>query len=320
VSVPPSLGPPELPVVGPAVVTLGVFDGVHAGHRAMLEATRVAAAERGVASVAIVFDPPPDEVLRPGNVVERLAPLGEVLGRISDDCGIGHALPLRFDDALRSLAPEEFLDAIAGSIQLRALVMSPESAFGRGRAGTVARLRQIGAERGFEVLTVDPVVADGSVVSSSRLRELITAGDVAAAGRIGSVPYLEGEVVAGDHRGRGLGYPTANLSFDYRPAVPANGIYVGRAAVPDRGVGQGHPALVSIGVRPTFHTEGTVLVEVHLLDFDGDLYGATLELEVLERLREERRFETVDQLVAQMHRDEASARRFLGLPPRQAPG
>jgi riboflavin kinase/FMN adenylyltransferase len=310
------LAPSALPRVGPAAVTLGVFDGVHAGHRAMLEATRAAAHVRGAASVALVFDPPPDEILRPGLVVPRLAPLATVLQRITDACRVDHALPLRFDDALRSLSPEEFLDAIGQSIELRALIMSPESAFGRGRAGTVDRMRAVGSERGFEVVTVDPVVAGGEVVSSSRLRALVAAGDVAAAGRIGSVPYLEGRVVEGDHRGRSLGYPTANLAFDYRPAIPANGIYVGRAGVPERGVAEGHPALVSVGVRPTFHDEGIVLVEVHLLDFDGDLYGAVLRLELLERLRDERRFTDVAELVAQMRRDEADARRFLGLPGR----
>ena len=300
-----------LPRIGPAVVTLGVFDGVHRGHQAMLDATRGVAAERGVASVAFVFDPPPDEVLRPGTVVPRLAPLATVLARIGEDCEVTRALALRFDDALRSRTPEEFLDGIGASVDLQALVMSPESAFGRGRTGTVPRLREIGAQRGFDVVTVDPVIVDGGVVSSSRIRALVAAGDVAAAGRMGYPPHLEGTVVEGDHRGRALGYPTANLAFDYAPAMPALGIYVGKAAVPERGVAAGHPALVSIGVRPTFHDEGVVLVEAHLLDFDGDLYGARLHLDLLERLRDEQRFDGVDALVAQMRRDEQEARGFL---------
>ncbi len=120
-------------------------------------------------------------------------------------------------------------------------------------------------------------------------------------------------MIEGDHRGRELGYPTANLRFDYTPALPPLGVYTGRVSVPERGVGPGHPALVSIGTRPTFHDAGQLLVEVHLLDYDGDLYGAALELELLHRLREERRFASADELVTQMHRDEADARARLGL-------
>lgn len=306
----------ELPHIGEAAVTLGVFDGVHLGHRAMLQATRDAARERGIASVALVFEPPPDEVLHPGTRVARLAPMPTVLERIRQDCGIDHVIPLRFDDALRGLSPEEFLDAVGRAIVLRALIMSPESAFGRGRAGTVERMTELGVERGFGVVTVGRVVVDGEEVSSSRIRVLIAAGQVAAAGRCGYPPRLEGEVVPGDRRGRSLGFPTANMAFDYLPAMPAIGIYVGRVTVPERGVGPGHPALVSIGVRPTFHPEGGVLVEANLLDYEGDLYGTWLELDLLERLRDERRFEGVDELVAQMRRDEAAARDFLGLPER----
>jgi riboflavin kinase/FMN adenylyltransferase len=131
--------------------------------------------------------------------------------------------------------------------------------------------------------------------------------------RLGRPAYLLGTVIEGDHRGRELGYPTANLRFDYTPALPPLGVYTGRVSVPERGVGPGHPALVSIGTRPTFHDAGQLLVEVHLLDYDGDLYGAVLELELLHRLREERRFASADELVTQMHRDEADARARLGL-------
>jgi riboflavin kinase / FMN adenylyltransferase len=120
-------------------------------------------------------------------------------------------------------------------------------------------------------------------------------------------------VVVGDRRGRSLGYPTANLAFDYAPAMPALGIYVGQVAVPERGVGPGHPGLVSVGVRPTFHDDGRVLVEVHLLDFDGDLYGTRLQVDLLERLREERRFEDAAALIEEMQRDEAAARSYLGI-------
>ncbi|HEX2142381.1 MAG TPA: riboflavin kinase, partial [Candidatus Limnocylindria bacterium] len=265
------------------------------------------------AAVALVFEPHPDEVLRPGTRVPRLAPLHTTLERILRDQGLDHAIPLRFDDALRSLAAEEFLAAMAPSVQLRALIMSPESAFGRNRGGTVERMRQHGEEIGFEVVTVEPVLVDGEVVSSTRQRTAIAAGDVAGALALGYPPRLEGTVVVGDRRGRLLGYPTANLAFDYLPAMPARGIYVGWASVPERGVGPQHPALVSVGVRPTFHNTDDVLVEVHLLDFDGDLYGAVLAVDLLARLRDELRFESAEELVDQMRRDEAAGRAFLAM-------
>jgi riboflavin kinase/FMN adenylyltransferase len=313
-----AVGLGELPVVGPAVLTMGVFDGVHRGHAAMLEATREAAAERGTDSVALVFDPPPDEVLHPGDRVPRLAPLPTVLHRIHADLGVGHAVPLRFDDELRSRPAEDFIAALAPAIAPRGLVMSPESAFGRDRGGTVDRMRELGRERGFEVIAVEPVLAGGEPISSTRLRRLVADGEVAAVAQLGYPPRLEGTVVEGDRRGRELGFPTANLRFDYLPAMPRLGIYLGQVSVPERRVGPRHPALVSVGVRPTFHDEGAVLVEAYLLDFDGDLYGAHLELDLLDRLRDERRFDDVPALIAQMRRDEAEARERLGIGPRRA--
>lgn len=301
----------QLPAVGPAAVCMGVYDGVHRGHRAMLAATREAAGRHGAAAVALVFEPHPDEVLQPGSRVARLAPPAVILRRLEQH-GMTHALPIRFDDELRQRSAEEFLAALEPALTLRTLVMSPESAFGRGRGGTVPRMREHGRERGFEVVTVEPVIDGGAPISSSRLRAAVAAGDLDTVRRLGDPPFLQGLVVEGDHRGRELGYPTANLQFDYVPAMPPLGIYTGRVAVPERGVGPDHPALVSIGVRPTFHDEGRVLVEVHLLDYDGDLYGATLEVELLDRLREERRFDSAEALVTQMRRDEADARRLLG--------
>lgn len=302
----------DLPAIGPAAVCMGVFDGVHRGHEALLGATAAAAAELGAASVALVFDPHPDEVIHPGTAVARLAPPGVVLDRIRA-FGIDHAVLLRFDDALRQRTAEEFLARLAPALELRALMMTPESAFGRERGGTVDRMRAHGEQAGFEVDVLEPVLIDGEPVSSSRLREAVAAADLDTVSRLGRPAYLEGTVVEGDHRGRELGYPTANLRFDYTPAMPPRGVYTGRVSVPERGVGPGHPALVSIGTRPTFHDHGRLLVEVHLLDFDGDLYGALLELELVHRLREELRFGSADELVSQMHSDEANARSRLGL-------
>jgi riboflavin kinase/FMN adenylyltransferase len=306
------LGTAELPSIGPAVVTLGVFDGVHLGHRAILAATVSLAAERAASGLALVFDPPPDEVLRPGTSVHRLAPPRVNLARI-EAAGVDQALPIRFDDALRELAAEEFLDALSPAVEVRGLVMSSRSAFGRERGGTPARMQELGAERGFALRVVEPIEVGDAIVSSSRVREAIASGDVEGAHALGVVPYLEGIVVTGDRRGRELGFPTANLRFDYLPAMPSLGIYAGRVTEAGAGVVPGHPALISIGTRPTFHAGTEVLAEVHLLDFDGDLYGALLGVELVARLRDERRFEDVDALVAQMERDAEVGRAVLGM-------
>jgi riboflavin kinase/FMN adenylyltransferase len=300
----------ELPAIGPAVVTLGVFDGVHLGHRAILEATRTAAAERDARSVALVFDPAPDETLR-GTLVPRLAPLDLNLSRI-EALRIDRALPIRFDDALRELTEGAFLEAMQPAIELRGLAMSRGSAFGRDRGGTVERMQQLGADRGFAVIVVEPVEVDGAIISSTRVRESIASGDLAAALRLGVRPYLQGTVVSGDGRGRDLGFPTANLRFEYTPALPPLGIYAGRVVLAGRGVPPGQPSLISIGTRPTFHPGGDVLAEVHLLDFDGDLYGMQLGVDLVARLRDERRFNDVAALVEQMQRDAEMGRIVLG--------
>ena len=291
----------ELPPIGPAVVTIGVFDGVHLGHRAVLEATRATATRLGAASVALVFEPPPDELLQPGSHVARLAPLAVNLARIEAG-GIDRAIPVRFDEHLRWLTAEAFLEALAPAIALRGLVMARGTAFGRDRRGTVQRMQQLAADRGFSFVVVEPVKVGEEVVSSTRIRQAIGEGDLAAALELGATPYLEGTVVVGDQRGRELGFPTANLRFDYAPAMPALGIYAGRLTL-GPGVPPGQPSLISIGTRPTFHDAGEVLAEIHLLDFNGDLYGARLGVELLARLRDELRFDDAAALVAQMRRD-----------------
>jgi riboflavin kinase/FMN adenylyltransferase len=302
----------DLPPIGRAVVTLGVFDGVHRGHRALLEATRDAAADGGMTSAALVFDPPPDEVLRPGTRVARLAPLRLNIGRI-EALGVERVIPIRFDEGVRALTAEAFLDALSPALVLGGLAISSRSAFGRDRGGTADRMQQLGAERGFQVRLVAPVEVDGEPVSSTRIRAAIADGDVEAARALGVLPYLEGIVVIGDRRGRELGFPTANLRFDYLPAMPSLGIYAGRVTEAGSEVAAGHPALISIGTRPTFHDGAEVLAEVHLLDFDGDLYGLRLGVELLARLRDEQRFADAEALVAQMQRDAERGRAVLGM-------
>jgi riboflavin kinase/FMN adenylyltransferase len=302
------LGP--LPAIGPSAIAMGVFDGVHLGHRALVDATRRAAERAGATGVALVFDPHPEEVVRPGSAVPRLAPPERNVEELRL-AGV-EPIPIRFDDRLRNMAPEEFLAALRPALVPRVVVMTPDAAFGRGRSGTPERVGAIGAELGFALELADALERDGAPISSRRSRDQLAAGHVAeASAMLGRPPEMTGTVVHGDGRGRELGFPTANLRFDYRPALPALGIYVGWSRSPARGVAAAQPALVSVGVRPTFHEAGRVLVEAHLLDWDGDLYGAQLRVELGSRLRDERRFDGADALVAQMRRDEAQARTWL---------
>jgi riboflavin kinase/FMN adenylyltransferase len=296
-----------LPMIGPAVITLGVFDGAHLGHRAALATTAETAAAEGLASVAVVLDPHPREVLQPGSAIPRLAPLDINVARLERLALVDAVVPLRFDAAISRLPAVGFLEALAPAIDVRGVAMAPGSAFGRNRDGTADRL----TAAGHQVVAVPALAVDDEPVSSTRIRAALARGDVATAIRLGAEPYLRGRVVRGDRRGRELGFPTANLAFDYAPAMPAIGIYLGAVSVPERGVGPRHPALVSVGVRPTFHDDGRVLVEVYLLDFDGDLYDATLAVSLEARLREERRFDSVEALVEQMRADETEARLVL---------
>lgn len=297
----------DLPRIGPAVVTMGVFDGVHLGHRAVLEATRRTADELDASAVALLFDPHPDELLHPGRLVPRLAPLDVNRSRVVA-AGIDQALMIRFDAELRALTAAELLAALSGSLDVRAVVMSTQSAFGRNREGTLEHVRELGSSRGFGVVAVDQVEVDGDVVSSTRIRHAIASGDIATARRLGVPPYLEGIVAVGDRRGRELGFPTANLRFGYAPALPSLGIYVARVT---RGGPAANAALVSIGTRPTFEPRGAVVAEVYLLDFSGDLYDVLMGVELVARLRDELRFEAVPALVEQMRRDEEAARVVL---------
>lgn len=206
----------ELPAIGPAAVCMGVFDGVHRGHLALVQATVEAAAERGVASVALVFDPHPDEVVRPGTIVRRLAPMADNL-RALELAGIDRALPVRFDAELRALTAEEFLAALAPSIELRALVMTPESAFGRNRGGTPDAMRAHGRAIGFDVVLVEPLVDEPGPISSARVRAALAAGEIdTATTLLGHPPTLIARASA---------EPDGGLRFEYSPALPPLGRY-----------------------------------------------------------------------------------------------
>jgi len=291
------------------VVTVGMFDGVHRGHRALLDRVAAEAAARGLPAGAVTFDRHPLEVLRP----EAKPPLLTTLDRkvaLLGAAGMDFVLVLAFTEELSQVTAEAFArEVLMDGVGARAVVVGDNFRFGHKAAGDPALLAELGRPRGVAVVAV-PLHADGGEpVSSTRIRAELARGDVrAAAASLGRAYAVEGVVVRGDGRGgRQLGIPTANLDVAGDLAVPANGVYAGHLA--DE-AGPPRPAAISVGVNPQFHTSG-LRVEAHVLDFDGDLLGAHVWVTFEHRLRDEAAFATVDDLVAQIHRDIRQARRLL---------
>jgi len=288
-------------------VTIGVFDGVHRGHQAVLQALREEAAREGGESVVITFDTHPRGVLT-GAPPPLLTSLEHRL-ELFERAGIDATIVLHFDERLADVTAEAFVrDVIVGRIGARAVVLGADSHFGRGREGNVAFLEREKPRYGFRLRAV-PLLPDEAApggaehVSSTAIRRAISEGRLDDAARmLGRPPALLGRVVPGDGRGRSIGFPTANLEplHDVRPP---RGVYL--ALVPLACAV--HRALVNVGVRPTFDGPPREVIEVHILGFSGDLYGRTLKVRFLRKLRDERRFPSVPALVAQIERDRADA-------------
>jgi riboflavin kinase/FMN adenylyltransferase len=290
----------------PAALALGIFDGVHLGHRAILDAAVRSARGAGLRAVACTFDPHPMDVLQPQRAPAPIASLEERLALIAEQ-GIDATVVLRFTLELARMEPEAFVkDILHGRLRAQQVVVGYNHTFGRGARGDARLLEELAPRLGFAATVVPPLVIDGVPVSSSEIRNVLRAGDVARAARYLGRPYrITGKVVRGAGRGRGLGFPTANVQPERPLLVPA-GVYACRARVGDRD----EPAVVNIGVRPTFG-ETVLAVEAYLLDFSGDLYGLAMSLAFVERLRSEQRFPTVDALLAQIAADVEHARRVL---------
>ena len=298
---------------GPSSLAVGVFDGLHLGHRAILERALAHARERAARCVVVSFDPHPEVVLRPGGFryVAPLTPLQEKRERLLA-MGVDELRVIPFTRELASLEPERFVrDYLVWPHQPCAMVVGADFALGRGRAGTVERLRTIGRDRGFEIEAVPLLEVDGSPVSSTRIRDLLSAGRVADAARLLGRRYgLQGGVVSGHGIGRTLGYPTANLRLREEKLVPADGIYVVRARL--GGESEWRPGAMSIGVRPTFDGKERQ-IEIFLIDWSGELLGTEMEVEFVDWLRPEQKFDSPEALVAAMDQDVAATRRRLGL-------
>ncbi|HET8679555.1 MAG TPA: riboflavin biosynthesis protein RibF [bacterium] len=290
----------------PVSLALGTFDGLHKGHRAVIDALRrFSEAEDGEA-VVTTFDPHPLTVVAPPTEPFLLTTLEERI-ELFRATGIDTLVVVRFDQRLRMLAAQTWLERIEQHLHPRRMVISSTHAFGHNREGNPAMLHVWAAPRRIDVAVVPAVTADGVVVSSTAVRERLRAGDVGAAGRwLGRWYTVQGTVIAGAGRGRTLGVPTANLGVPREKLVPAYGVYAAYATV-DRLT---YPAAVNIGVRPTFGGDSPT-VEAHLIDVKVELYGRTLELAFVERLRPERQFPDASALRAQLTGDLASARRIL---------
>ena len=290
------------------VVTIGNYDGVHRGHQHMIAALRARATELGVPAVIVTLEPTPREFFAGDAAPARLTRLREKLDALTL-YGVDRLVVLRFDERLRNMGAGEIVERLlVQGLGVRHMVVGHDFHFARNREGTIETLREAGARHGFTVEEVGRYLDDGDRVSSSLVREALGRGDLARATRLLGRPYrMAGRVRRGQQLGRRLGYPTANLAL-HRKVVPLWGVFAVRVT----GAGLvDHPAVVSLGTRPTIN--GTEpLLEVHVFDFDRDIYGKYLCVDFVARLRDERRFESLDALVEQMHRDAAAARALLG--------
>jgi riboflavin kinase/FMN adenylyltransferase len=320
-------GDPCPPRAEGAAVTIGFFDGVHLGHRSVIGTARRLATDLGAITAAVTFDRHPATVVRPESAPLLLTDLDQRLERLAE-AGVEVTLVVPFDDARAKEAAEEFVaEILVGCLAARAVVVGADFHFGHRRQGNVALLQALGVEHGFEVHGVDLAGAvDGAgmpgmpgmpgtpstlaPISSTAIRRALAGGDVASANRMLGRPHeVRGVVERGDRRGGPLGYPTANVTVPASIQLPAPGIYAGWYFRPP---GTTHPAAVALGRRPTFSPASDRLtLEAYLLDFDGDLYGETAAVRFVERLRDEERFDSVEELVAQMGRDVDATRAAL---------
>ena len=296
---------------GPVCLTIGNFDGVHLGHRALLDHLGAAATREGAQRALITFDPHPLCVLRPDRCPPALTTLAEKRSRLSD-LGVERMVVVHFTTEVSAWPAEYFCERLLQAFDLRTLVVGHDFALGHGRQGTVDFLRGYGAEHGFDVEVVDAVVDDSERVSSSRVRAAVQRGDVETARRLCGYPYfIDGHVEHGDRIGTRIGFPTANIAVPAGKCLPARGVY----ATWMRVKGGWHAAATNVGYRPTFGGD-TLRVEAYLLDFDADIYHHATRLAFVSRLRDELTYTDHQALIDQIGADvEETRRRLAGVQP-----
>jgi riboflavin kinase / FMN adenylyltransferase len=302
---------PELSQLqGPLFLAIGVFDGVHLGHRAVISTSAEHARAVNGTPVVVTFDPHPEKVLRPHKAPHLLTATPHKIALIRA-LGVGHLLILPFDKHFAATEAEEFVhQLLQHSNPLREICVGHEWSFGRNRRGNLDLLKKLGAEFDFNVVGISPVTLNGEIVSSTTIRSAVEAGDFQkAAIMLGREYTILGTVVHGDDLGKKIGFPTANLSA-HSEQFPPNGVYVAEAKLD----GVVYPGVVNLGCRPTINSgRSNRILEVYLLDFDRDIYGKDLELRFVRYLRPEKKFENVDALIRQIGLDVQQAREFAGV-------
>jgi len=291
-----------------SVLAIGNFDGVHLGHQALLTRLEAKARELGLPASVMTFEPHPRELFTPEQAPARLTSLREKL-RLLEAYGVDRTYIVHFSRKLATLTAEEFIERVlVAGLGVRYLIIGDDFRFGRGRGGDFAMLQQAGVEHDFGVEAMHTIDVGGERVSSSLLRETLAEGDLEHAARLLGRPYcISGRVVHGQKVGRGIGYPTANVQLK-RKRVPLMGVFTATVA----GLGERElPAAASLGIRPTVSNERKPVLEVHLLDFDRDIYGAHVTVNFLHKLRDEMKFESLEALRAQIARDVDSARAYF---------
>jgi riboflavin kinase/FMN adenylyltransferase len=289
------------------VLTIGTFDGVHRGHQALIGQVVTRARETDRLAAVLTFHPHPAAVLAPDRAPRYLTTPGEKIALL-EGLGVDLVVLLPFNRQVANTSARDFVEALARHLRLRELWIGADFALGHNREGDIPRLRELGQEMDYEVHVVEAIAEQGSIISSSRIRELLGKGRIAEATKLlGRYPSVSGKVVVGAQRGHKLGFPTANLAVRPKRAVPADGIYAVFVVLGEERL----PAVANVGVRPTFDN-GERTVEAYIFDFDRDIYGCDLAVEFVARLREERRYEHIRDLIAQIERDGQLAREILG--------
>jgi riboflavin kinase / FMN adenylyltransferase len=288
-----------------SAVTIGTFDGLHVGHRALIARTVAVARQQDLVATVVTWDRHPFVTLRPDRVPALLT-TQQRRAELIEATGVDALAVLAFDAELSSWAPERFAaEVLTKGLGAREVVVGDGWRFGHGASGDVSLLRRLGDDLGFGVQVVDLSRVAGDSVSSSRVRTAVAAGDMELAATLLGRPYdIDGRVVRGAGRGADLGFPTANLAVEPALVLPARGAYAGRA----RARGLWYPAAISVGVAPTFGGDSAVTVEAHLLDFDGDLYGSTVRVELWQHLHDDIAFESAATLIHQIDADVATTR------------
>ena len=296
---------PEQPIETPTSATIGNFDGVHTGHRKILSAVRESARNNGSSSCVITFHPHPQKVLRNLDI-PLLMPIRERL-RLLESEGMDYVACYTFNEDISRITAKDFISEIlVRKLKVKHLIIGPDFSFGRKREGNAELLNTMGSAYGFETSVISPVYIGSELVSSTAIRNMLKEGDAKKAAMfLGYNYYIEGEVTEGEKRGRQIGYPTANLETDWE-MLPKTGVYATRACIGDKKLG----SITNIGYRPTFGSS-RLLIETHIFDFNADLYGKRLKIEFVERIRDEKRFDSADSLVAEINVDVGKVKEIL---------